>query len=323
MADEPIRLTGVDLGKLAEPATEIVRAMSTGVGVIYEPTRIRRKAEAEADAKVIGAKAEVEVQEIQQRARLRLDHVEVRRQQNIEAIATKAITFSEQKSKAIEFHELGGKEQAVEPKPSVSHIDDDWFHRFIGACQDVGSEEMQILWSRLLAGEAKKPGSFSVRTLDTVRLLEKSDAELFTRYCGFVWMMDEGGVVFRSTMPGKFTFDGIDVYGQAVDRMMDDAGLTYSVLKHLENIGLMNLSVFGFGDGKYPLAAAFAAEVFRFAHTREISADALTDIGNDLYPISGAIPNMEYREWVLNLFGRKYEIIDGAELDQITSEASQ
>jgi hypothetical protein len=58
----------VDLGKLSEPATKIVEAVRSAAGVLYEPTRIRRRAKAEADAAVIFAKNKEEVQEIELRA---------------------------------------------------------------------------------------------------------------------------------------------------------------------------------------------------------------------------------------------------------------
>ncbi|MCH7573175.1 MAG: DUF2806 domain-containing protein, partial [Planctomycetes bacterium] len=38
-----------------------------------------------------------------------------------------------------------------------------------------------------LAGEANNPGTFSKRTIGFLGDLEKSEANLFTRLCGFVW----------------------------------------------------------------------------------------------------------------------------------------
>ncbi len=40
---------------------------------------------------------------------------------------------------------------------------------------------MQDLWSRILSGEIKKPGSYSLRTLDFIRNISSSEAELFER----------------------------------------------------------------------------------------------------------------------------------------------
>ncbi len=76
----------VDLGELSKPATVLVKKVCNAVGILYEPRRIRKRAEAEADAEKIKALASTELNEIQQRAIDRLIHQEARRQENIEAI---------------------------------------------------------------------------------------------------------------------------------------------------------------------------------------------------------------------------------------------
>ena len=48
----------INLGDLAKPIDTLIHKISDATGVLYEPTRIRRKAEAESDAAIISAKAE-------------------------------------------------------------------------------------------------------------------------------------------------------------------------------------------------------------------------------------------------------------------------
>lgn len=57
----------------------------------------------------------------------------------------------------------------------------DWFSRWRDGAQDVSDEEVQRLWARALAGEAQKPGSYSLRTLDFLRSVSKRDAELIEK----------------------------------------------------------------------------------------------------------------------------------------------
>ena len=45
----------VSLGDLAKPATVLIEKVSNAVGVLYEPRRIKKKAEAEAEAEKIKA----------------------------------------------------------------------------------------------------------------------------------------------------------------------------------------------------------------------------------------------------------------------------
>ena len=54
-------------------------------------------------------------------------------------------------------------------------------------------DEMQSLWARVLATEANAPGALSKRAVNVLSDFDKSDAELFTRLCGFSWVI--GNVV--------------------------------------------------------------------------------------------------------------------------------
>lgn len=62
-------------------------------------------------------------------------------------------------------------------------VDHDWAARFFNEVQDISSEQMQILWARLLAGQARNPGSVSVRTLSVLKNLDQDTAELFRVLC--------------------------------------------------------------------------------------------------------------------------------------------
>ena len=75
---------------------------------------------------------------------------------------------------------LGDKEvKDHEPDP-------DWTARFFDGVQDVSSEDMQKLWARILSGEVESSGRSSLRTLDTLRNMTKSDADVFREVCNFV-----------------------------------------------------------------------------------------------------------------------------------------
>ncbi|MHC4060172.1 MAG: DUF2806 domain-containing protein [Planctomycetota bacterium] len=163
-----------NLGDLSKPVTKLVESISEAVGVLYEPRRIRKRAEAEADALVIKAKAEVEVENIAARAARRLTKVEIRRQQNIESIV-------QMSSEALPA------EVAEEP------VSEDWIARFFEAAKDVGDKEVQLLWAKILAGEVASPGTFSLRTMDILRVIDRNDAKRFELIANYAvrWDGDE------------------------------------------------------------------------------------------------------------------------------------
>jgi len=66
-------------------------------------------------------------------------------------------------------------------------VKEDWAAQFFEHCQDVSDEQMQVVWSKILAGEVAQPCSFSMRTLHAVKMLRSGDANTFTAYCRFLW----------------------------------------------------------------------------------------------------------------------------------------
>ena len=62
-------------------------------------------------------------------------------------------------------------------------VDHDWTARFFNDVQDVSSEEMHVLWGRILAGEVERPGRTSLRTLGVLRDLDQATAQLLVRFC--------------------------------------------------------------------------------------------------------------------------------------------
>jgi hypothetical protein len=113
-----------------------------------------------------------EVAFLLQRAKSRIARQEAVRQLNIEEITRGA---------AEELRDVKDDEIADQP------VDEEWIARFFQTAQDISNEVMQRLWSRILAGEVKRPGSFSARCLDAIRNLSREEAELFEQCLPFVF----------------------------------------------------------------------------------------------------------------------------------------
>jgi hypothetical protein len=166
---------------IPQSVAKLLDTVGQQIGLFLEPTHIRRRGQAEADVTIVKARVEAEIaivqvqnklaiQNIQDRADERVRTKESKRQKNMEAIAAQAVL---------------ALPEAVSEEP----VDEDWITQFFNHCQDISNEEMQSLWARLLAGEVAKPGSFSLRTLDLIKVLDKDDADLFTRFCSMVWQI--------------------------------------------------------------------------------------------------------------------------------------
>jgi len=264
----------INLGNISKPATVLIEKVSSAVGIIFEPTRIRRKAIAEAEAAKIATVSNLELREIEHRALERFVHQETRKQENIESITAQAA-------------------EALTLDANADKLDEDWIAHFFKQCDTVSDKEMQSLWSRLLAGEATTPGSFSKRTVDFVSSIDKQDAALFSKFCQFAWMLG----------------DLCPLIYDVQDEIYSSQGITFNALKHLDSIGLISFeSVSGYkrkGFTKYvhffyfgqPTLAEFPADT---DNNIELGHVLLTKTGLELAPICGAVRNMDFYDYVIS-----------------------
>lgn len=114
--------------------------------------------------------------------------------------------------------------EELSPDKDVSDepIDDDWIIRFFSIVRDISNEEMQYVWGKILAGEIKKPSSFSLRTLETLRNISTEEAELFQKI----------GAYFIENEHGK--------YLPSNEYFLSRYGINTSDIIRLEECGLVN-----------------------------------------------------------------------------------
>jgi hypothetical protein len=176
-----------DLVGLSQPAKKLIEAIASGIGVLYEPTRIRRRASAEAEAQIILAHAEIQKSELARRAAQRVGFQEMSRQANIDAV-------------------VDGAFRQLPESSSDTPVPADWISRFFDDCKDVSDIDMQQLWSRLLAGEVARPGTFSSRTLTLLRQMEPDDADRLVRALSLSWQHSTGERFIIRPLSGFNTF---------------------------------------------------------------------------------------------------------------------
>ena len=55
---------------------------------------------------------------------------------------------------------------AVPPHDAEAELDEDWLNVTERFAEDASTEQMQNIWGRVLAGEIRKPGIYSISTLN-------------------------------------------------------------------------------------------------------------------------------------------------------------
>ncbi|KPU60963.1 hypothetical protein AN403_5081 [Pseudomonas fluorescens] len=263
----------INLGDLSKPATVLIEKVSAAVGIVYEPHRVKRMARAEAEAEKIKALARIELSEIENRAIERFVSQEARKQENIERITAQAA-------------------ESLPPDADVQALEEDWVAHFFKHCDTVSDKEMQTLWSRLLSGEATKPGTYSKRTVEFISTMDKGDAELFTKLCTFVWMIGSPTLIISDV--------DHDIYQKN--------GITFNALKHLDSIGLISFeSMSGYSRLKIPkhctlfyYGRPIRLEFQLDENNLPIGKALLTNIGQELVSLCGSSSSSEFYDYVLD-----------------------
>jgi hypothetical protein len=265
----------ISLGELSKPATVLIQKISDAVGGLFKPYQIIRVAKAEAEAERIRADGQTQISDLQRRAFYRWLDEEAKKQHNIEEITRQALP-------------------EVKEESQPEKIEDDWITNFFDKCRLISDSQMQQLWSRVLAGEANAPGTYSRRTVNFLSSLDKTDAWLFTQLCALGWMIDEQLVpVVYDTFAGVYLRHGIG----------------FNTLSHLASIGLIQFhNLDGFLRLGLPrlTTASYYGQPVRLTfssdanNSMDIGKVMLTKIGQELAPICGSKPDQDFFHYVVN-----------------------
>ncbi len=224
---------------LTIPAIEkLVDHVASGIGSVAGPMLATWIARREARAKEIAAAGEAQALLIQAQAQAEARQILVSRDEPVSGtleIADRVrqrIQFQEQKRQEnIESVVSQAAEQLVDKTVADEEPDHDWTARFFNHVQDVSSKEMQVLWARVLSGEVERQGSTSVRTLEILRNLDQSTAELFRRFCSACVFLLTGSDVWDARVPS--------LGGNAAANSLGAHGLDFGVLNRLNEHGLI------------------------------------------------------------------------------------
>ena len=254
----------INIGELSRPATVLVEKISDAVGGIFKPYQLVRVAKAEAQADRVRAEGQIEISDLHRRAFHRFLNEEALKQRNIEDITRKALPL-------------------LNPDSEPNEIENDWIVNFFDRCRLISDNDMQKLWSRVLAGEANSPGRYSKRTLSFLTALDKREADMFTRLCGFVW-------IIGPPVPLVLTR-----YDSGQREIYEKQGISERLLKDLETIGLIQLT-----DGEFTTVfpkepvSYYGKELLLKCESSiivlPIGRVQLTKVGEELAPICSAEP---------------------------------
>ncbi len=213
---------------LVSPTEKLIDAVQGAIGKAYEPRHVRKMADAKAyeiekvgqairesgDIAIIYDKGDIQLDTTDfdmfvKRTQSRLAYQELIKQKNIESVVEAT-------------YETFMDDEMVIDEP----VDNDWMLRFLNDVEDIGNEEMQNIWAKVLSGEIKQPRSVSLRTLSVLKNLGQKEAMNFKRLVQFI---------LRA--PGNLSKNVEDYF--ILSEIMDKYSFDYSVLEQLDDAGLI------------------------------------------------------------------------------------
>lgn len=174
---------------LSKPANTIAKKIAESVRAVFEPWLVKRDAKAKVAAlraiseelSACGLKPTQADIELSARAAIRIRAEQAQQQSSIETVIGVALD-----------------EAKTLPSPGAASadtpIDPDWMIRLFERARHVTSQDMLKVWGRVLAQQAAGPGSFGLRTLDTLSAMTRDEAEAFRRLCRHTYKLNDGSV---------------------------------------------------------------------------------------------------------------------------------
>ena len=201
------------------------------------------------------------------------------------------------------------------PSPSIS---EDWLNVFESEAAQMSSEQMQILFGKILAGEIREPTSFSIKTVRLMSQLDNQAASLFRRLCSLSISLRIPGA---KSGGGLHIFDArVPAFGNAASNSLQDFGLNFGALNILNEYGLIisdynsymdyQLSVVSEKRSGWPLT--YQAEKWVFVpitvpqpgNELRIHGVSFSQAGKELLPVVEITPNEKYTSALNSFFER-------------------
>lgn len=158
---------------------KLVETIANATGLTALGTIMNAHGEAKAQSYLAKKKAQTDAE------------VEILRLQGQEKVAQYVLARNNQKVENVEEIVSKAKQQfAPDEQVSEEPVEKDWMNRFLNIAEEISDEDMQEIWGRVLAGEIKKPKSYSLRTLEVLRNLSKEEAALITKVSNYQVALD-------------------------------------------------------------------------------------------------------------------------------------
>jgi hypothetical protein len=282
--------------KFAGVAKNLIKAISRGLGSLYEPVaRVR-------DAKADRAVAIERMQTLIDITQKRIELTELRRRLGVDQerlqdsqidralsyLAEDLVRTQRNRESTIEAVAIELNSSHPE-RDTDAEIDDDWLTKFWKLAENISHEAIKSFFARLLVREASKPGTISPLTLNVLSTLMPQIARRFEHFCRLSIRSENDVYVIH---PEVFPFQNIgplEKFGVSLDDLYEFE--SFGLLRSAETI-MLN---FGKDEGVAPTPINYAGipGTLNF-YGHQLRLLKFTRAGAELRELLPLLPRPEY-----------------------------
>lgn len=123
----------------------------------------------------------------------------------------------------------------------TSGINEEWLDRFMNSAGFVSSEEMQLIWGKILANEFERPGTTPPNMIRVLSEITPDLAKAFRKICSMkIWicpLLEDGNI--------EVAFQKIFVPFNGHDEEFRGMEISFKTLNELETLGIIKVSTIG------------------------------------------------------------------------------
>lgn len=203
---------------------------------------------------------------------------------------------------------------------SDKEIEEDWLNEFESHARLKSSDDMKLIFGKILSGEILKPGTFSIRTVRLISQLDNRAAKLFQLLCSQTISLRLGNLVIDARV--------VSINGNAASNTLLEYGLSFDNLNVLHEYGLIISdynsympytpciineknevgATFQFYNKQYAL---MPIDKDKFDKELKLQGVALTKAGKELLDIIPLEEKLNYRKDLFEYFENKHlQVVD-------------
>lgn len=175
-------------------------------------------------------------------------------------------------------------------------LDNDVFWGLVEYSKEVSNEDMQELIAKIIAGEYNSPETYSMHTLQVLKMLGKKELELFEKMCSLLVNIEQ--------IPKKLLY-----LDELVKEFMNELGIDFGKLQILQSLGLFLPNEMESASIKNPEKKKFQISYFdkvilfependNYLEVKMPSYFGLSPVGKQILNHLNPVYNDQYYEWL-------------------------